>query len=221
MSDEQQQPQDPSKEPQTPGEILKAAREFRGYHQNQVAERLRLSVQTIKDIENDDYTHFTAEIYLRGHIRSYARVCDVDPEIVLKAFEGMGIEIESDPQVPVMMAHDVPVSRRSRRTKRKTLLWAGLGVLLVLIVMVVLWWQEQQRHMYYSQKATVPIETKATTEVKPAADERMAAPLQPPTRVKKDKLVRHKAHHRKITHHASRETNNDTYAPDYSVTPVE
>ena len=221
MSDERQQPQDSSKEPQTPGEILKAAREFCGYHQNQVAERLRLSVQTIKDIENDDYTHFTAEIYLRGHIRSYARVCDVDPEIVLKAFEGTGIEIESDPQLPVMMAHDVPVSRLSRRTKRKTLLWAGLGVLLVLIVMVVLWWQEQQRR-YYSQKVTVPIETKATDEVKPATDERMAAPLQSlKTTLKKDKVVRHKRHHKKITHHASAKTSRVTYTPDYSVTPVE
>ena len=52
MSDEQQQSQSSSKGQRTPGQILREAREHRSYTQNVVAERLRLSLQTIIDIDN-------------------------------------------------------------------------------------------------------------------------------------------------------------------------
>ncbi|MCB1827467.1 MAG: helix-turn-helix domain-containing protein [Coxiellaceae bacterium] len=205
MSDEQQSA---SIEPKTPGEILRAARELRGLQQSGVAERLRLSVQTIKDIEADDYRHFTAEIYLRGHMRSYARICNIDPAIVLKAFEDLGVEIEADPQVPVMLAQDVPTSRRLRRSKRKTLLWAGLAVFVVLVVMVVLWWQEQQRHLYYSEKngsansnqvTAVPIKT--TTSVEPVSTVSKVAPTE--------NLTVHKKHVAR------------SFSPDYKISPAD
>lgn len=224
MSDEQQSQ---SEEPKTPGQILRAARELRGYSQSGVAERLCLSIQTIKDIENDDYKHFTAEIYLRGHMRSYARLCNVDPAIVLKAYEDLGIDIESDSQVPVMLVQDVSASRRTHRTKRKTLLWASLGVLLVLIIMVVLWWQEQQRHIYYSEKGasankhavSIPLSSEAMTEpVKPPASNN----VQKRPAMKKKKLKFAKTTTTVKTVHASARRHHRVKAlvPDYSISPA-
>jgi len=150
-------------EHQTPGEILRAARELRGLEQSDIATRLRLSVQTIIDIENDDYQHFAAEIYLRGHMRSYARLVDVDSVMLFKSYEKMGIEIESDPQIPVVMSYNVSISHpATQHSKRKTVLWAGFGVLLILIVMVVLWWQEQRHHASH-------VSVQMTNVTKPAA----------------------------------------------------
>lgn len=165
MNEKQEQQ---GKQPGSPGELLCAARERRGYQQSVIAERLRLSLQTIIDIENNDFSHFAAEIYLRGYIRSYSGLVDLDPEAVLKAYDSMGVVIERDPQMPVMMAQDVPMSRRMRQTKRKTLWWAGFSVLFVLIVMVVLWWREQQHPVVVSAipvSAATAATTKKTTKI--------------------------------------------------------
>jgi len=62
---------------QPPGALLKSAREKLGLQQSEVAERLRLSVQKIIDIENEDYPRFSAAVYLRGHLRAFARVVNL------------------------------------------------------------------------------------------------------------------------------------------------
>ncbi len=131
----------------TPGELLRAAREHRGFQQSAMADRMRLSVQTIIDIENDDYSRFSAEIYLRGHIRSYARIVNLEEDKVLQCYEAMGFVFESDNR-DRMLALTIPVTTRTRRSKKRALLWVGISVMLVLVVMVVMWWREQQSHIY-------------------------------------------------------------------------
>ena len=46
----------------TPGQLLVAAREQRGLSQIEVAKQLRLSVQTVRDLEKDDYAAIVSEI---------------------------------------------------------------------------------------------------------------------------------------------------------------
>lgn len=225
MSDEQENQLPQSDEPQTPGQILRAAREFRGYQPAVIAERLCRSMQTIIDIENDDYKHFKAEIYIRGLIRSYAKIVDVDPEMVLQAYAAMGVNIESDPQVPILLAEDIPISHRhrTRRRKRKSLMWASFGVLLVLIIMVVLWWKEQQSRLYYSQKTAVPIEKKTMHVLQTSADivETSKIKTDKPKSTSQNVKKQHtKKQHRKRVRLTAHKSHTKPFVPDYSISPA-
>jgi len=153
---------DLSVETQPPGALLKSAREKLGLQQSDVAERLRLSVQKIIDIENEDYTRFSAAVYLRGHLRAFARVVNLDELDVLQCYASMGFVFESDNQQHIgqeklnkqektdsqkkVNRKPVGILMRFPRVKRKTATWGSISLFVLMILMVVLWWQEQGTH---------------------------------------------------------------------------
>ena len=67
----------------TTGVRLRNAREQLGLSQQAVAERLCLKVSTVRDIEEDKAPADLASTFLRGYIRSYARLrqCRVFPSV--------------------------------------------------------------------------------------------------------------------------------------------
>src|SRR3990167_7721992 len=73
----------------SPGHRLKQAREFRKLSHIDIAKQLKLRVQWIVDIENNHYTDASALIYVRGYLRSYARIVNVPAEEVIAAFDRM------------------------------------------------------------------------------------------------------------------------------------
>lgn len=74
----------------SPGHILTAARIAKDFSQNDVAVKLRLSVEVVKSIENDEYEGI-APIYFRGYLRGYANLVDVDPTEVSTAFHALDL----------------------------------------------------------------------------------------------------------------------------------
>ena len=78
----------------SPGALLKKAREAKKLSQEQIAKQLRLSLQWIENIENDDYSRAAAIIYVRGYLRSYARLVDVSADLVMEGLAALGLEEE-------------------------------------------------------------------------------------------------------------------------------
>lgn len=64
----------------TTGARLRNAREQLGLSQQAVAERLCLKVSTVRDIEEDKAPADLASTFLRGYIRSYARLVHIPEE---------------------------------------------------------------------------------------------------------------------------------------------
>ncbi len=64
------------------GARLRAARESRGLSREDVARQVRIPAAVIADIEAERFNAMGASIYLRGYLRSYARVVEL-PEIVV------------------------------------------------------------------------------------------------------------------------------------------
>lgn len=69
----------------TTGARLRNAREQLGLSQQAVAERLCLKVSTVRDIEEDKAPADLASTFLRGYIRSYARLVHIPEEELLPA----------------------------------------------------------------------------------------------------------------------------------------
>lgn len=60
------------------GKELQAARESKGLNRQDVALQLRLDVGIIEALENDDLEHLPAMTFVRGYLRSYARLVGLD-----------------------------------------------------------------------------------------------------------------------------------------------
>ena len=71
--------------PSYPGKQLAAAREEKGLSVADVARSLRLSVRQIEAIEADDFDKLPSKTFLRGFIRNYAKLLQLDPEPLLLA----------------------------------------------------------------------------------------------------------------------------------------
>ncbi|HDS6849891.1 TPA: cytoskeleton protein RodZ [Enterobacter cancerogenus] len=122
------------------GVRLRNAREQLGLSQQAVAERLCLKVSTVRDIEEDKAPADLASTFLRGYIRSYAKLVHIPEEELLPMMEK---------QAPVRAAKVAPMQTFSlgkRRKKRDG--WLMSFTWLVLFVVVGLtgawWWQNHK-----------------------------------------------------------------------------
>jgi cytoskeleton protein RodZ len=138
----------------TLGQRLVAARVAQGLTQANIAKEMRLSLQTVIDIEADDYSHGSAIIYLRGYLRSYARLVGLNPDEVLADFEKTpwvqamrGKENENHTAVRV-----TPFRAYRRTNKRHLLRWSILGLFIIIVVLVAVWWNNQQKQPHSTVK---------------------------------------------------------------------
>ncbi|WP_034949900.1 cytoskeleton protein RodZ [Erwinia oleae] len=122
------------------GARLREAREQMGLTQQNVAERLCLKLTTVRDLEEDKSPADLASTFLRGYIRSYARLVHVPEEELLPMMAK---------QAPVRAAKVEPMQSFSlgkRRKKRDG--WLMIFTWLVLFVVVGLtgawWWQNHK-----------------------------------------------------------------------------
>lgn len=65
-------------EGKTIGELLRAAREEKKLTVEQVNRETRISVQTLRSLERDDFGAFPSETYLKGFLRNYADFLGLD-----------------------------------------------------------------------------------------------------------------------------------------------
>ncbi len=65
-------------EGKTVGEMLRTAREEKKLTVEQVNRETRISVQTIRSLERDDFGAFPSETYLKGFLRNYADFLGLD-----------------------------------------------------------------------------------------------------------------------------------------------
>lgn len=65
-------------EGKTVGEMLRAAREEKKLTVEQVNKETRISVQTLRSLERDDFGAFPSETYLKGFLRNYAEFLGLD-----------------------------------------------------------------------------------------------------------------------------------------------
>lgn len=92
------------------GVRLRNAREQLGLSQQAVAERLCLKVSTVRDIEEDKAPADLASTFLRGYIRSYAKLVHIPEEELLPMMEK---------HAPVRAAKVAPMQTFSLGKRRK------------------------------------------------------------------------------------------------------
>lgn len=126
--------------PISTGGRLRQARENLGLTQQAVARRLCLKISTVCDIEDDHANPNLASTFLRGYIRSYARLVNISEEEIIPMMAK---------EAPIKASQVAPMHRFSLgKTRQKRDGWLMGCTWLILFVVITLtgvwWWQNHQ-----------------------------------------------------------------------------
>ena len=113
--------------PQGVGTMLKAERERLGLSREQITEKTRMRIQVVDAIENEAWEALPPPVYVRGFLRSFAKILGLSQEAVIELYA------KSVPPAPVQ----VPQPERSRNRRQRA--WPVLLTLAVLVAAYGMW----------------------------------------------------------------------------------
>jgi len=120
---------------QAPGASLRAAREARRLDIDKIAVELHLSRAMVEAIERDDYEGLPGSVFVRGYLKSYARLVGLSVSHILNAYEARRPEETiATPVVKKSVRSEVSSGHAGVRL----VTW---GIVLILIGLVVVWWR--------------------------------------------------------------------------------
>lgn len=119
--------------PNMPGAILRHAREMLGLTQRDIARKLKLRVNTISDIEHDRLNQPTAAAFVRGHIASYAKYVNIDPNAVLSLYNQNVNEV----------IEKLSVGAPKKRRPYKAIVYCAIFAAIIAFLAVYFFWNEE------------------------------------------------------------------------------
>ncbi|MBA0445823.1 RodZ domain-containing protein [Stenotrophomonas maltophilia] len=111
------------------GTRLRQAREAAGLTLEDVGSRLRMPVQVVKSLEEEQWQKLGAPVFVRGQLRSYARLLNVDVSQLLE-------QAQVGPVVPpTLVSHThTPRARRIAENLGRRMLYVGITAVLAVPV---------------------------------------------------------------------------------------
>lgn len=109
-----------------PGRALAEARAARNLKVAEVAQQLKLSATQVEALEADAYDRLPGPVFVRGFVRNYARLLELDAEALVNAVEL--------PKVPSPASAAIPLSRNIPFPEKRRTNWLPYALVLVLIV---------------------------------------------------------------------------------------
>jgi cytoskeleton protein RodZ len=131
MSEAPATEQDVRKPSPRPGQLLAAARAAKGMTVAEAALQLKLSASQVTALEADDYSKLPGPVFIRGFVRNYARLLDLDGEALIDAMDL--------PHAPAPASAAVPVSRNIPFPAKRAPSWLpyALGLLALVVAALV------------------------------------------------------------------------------------
>jgi len=111
------------------GTRLRQAREAAGLTLEDVGQRLRMPVQVVKSLEEEQWQKLGAPVFVRGQLRSYARLLNVDISQLLEQAQ-VGAVVP-----PTLVSHThTPRARRIAENLGRRMLYVGITAVLAVPV---------------------------------------------------------------------------------------
>ncbi|MBD0788414.1 cytoskeleton protein RodZ [Vibrio sp. Y2-5] len=122
-----------------PGTLLREKREALGLTQQQVADRLRLRLSIVQNLEANNFESDLVATFIRGYLRSYAKAVGLKESEVLQAYEK---STAAEPQEQTMQSFSKKTKRAKHDSHIMTITWV---ILVILIGMSSLWWWQNHK----------------------------------------------------------------------------
>ncbi|WP_115717734.1 RodZ domain-containing protein [Gallaecimonas mangrovi] len=163
---------EPSEENNTlsAGQLLRQAREERGWTIDNVAKRLNLRASVVEKLEQDDYDRNSPATYTKGYIRAYCRLLELQEQDVMA-------ELSSDRLKSQVESNMQSFSKRTSREKSDSWLTIVTWLIGLAFVGVLIYFGYQQATSTSSVVNKGPAtQAQAKTEVATPADPQQAQP---------------------------------------------
>ena len=119
-----------------PGAQMAVLRMEKGLSIEHIADNLNLRVQMIQLLEADDYAKLPEPVFIKGYLRAYAKLLNVDPGLYIEAFEKFHGK-ERVFQRPLWRQSPRPVNKAEN-----TVRWVVVVFSFIVSVAVALWWSK-------------------------------------------------------------------------------
>jgi cytoskeleton protein RodZ len=170
--------------PDTPGGMLRAERERRGYSVQHTAEEMHLDTRVIEALEANRFEELGAPVYARGHLRKYATILGLSAATVLARYEALGgMPVDPTP-IPTTLATPVRVVERRRVSKLPLWIAAAIAIVAGLAWLVFELLQSREADSATRREVAAPAVVQQPTVSEPVAETAapvaQAAPQAPP-----------------------------------------
>lgn len=139
--------------PPSLGRMLREARERLGLSVADVADQIKFAHRQIEALEADDFRHLPEMPFVRGFVRSYAKILHLDAQMLLAVLpqtETVSTQLEpASVEVPFPVAHSV---------QRQNMVLLGVALLLAVLVVAFAVW-------HFTTPQTSAVVTRAETQV--------------------------------------------------------
>ena len=150
----------------SPGQRLAKIREEQGLTVADVAAKLRLAPRQIAALEAGDFARLPGHATVRGFVKNYARLLQIDQEPLLAEYESIAPgDGSSSIAVPTQ---NVQFSETLSRHRNRETLWLTLGLVLLTAAAILLWQWEKELRQHFNPVA------------KPITSQVPAPPVAPP-----------------------------------------
>ena len=154
--------------PTSLGMMLREARESIGLSVAEVAEQIKFAPRQIEALEADDYKHLPELAFLRGFVRSYAKILNRDAQVLLDALPET--KVAAAELMPAAVGVPFPVAHSSQK---QNLILLGAALLLAVIAVGFAVWHFttplQQSSKVTKIETTVPLPAEMQTIPAPVA----------------------------------------------------
>ena len=133
MTDEESENTKQENGPETVGDILRVARERHRLDLQSVADQLHLRPSIIRAIEEGDYQSMPGELFLKGYVRSYARLTEQDGDDLVMRLDRELAPLRREEQQKEPSPTEI-IQRRKERRRRV------VGTLIALVTAGVVGW---------------------------------------------------------------------------------
>jgi cytoskeleton protein RodZ len=173
--------------PASLGTMLREAREHLGLTVMDVSSQIKFAPRQIEALEADDFQHLPETAFLRGFVRSYAKVVHLDAEALLATLpqnKAIAAELtQNSVEEPFPDVHSV---------LRQNLVWLGAALMVILIAAGFSLWHfsspsEPMKPAQVESPVTLPAETpvSSTPPVQETAAAKTELPKEQPPKTQK------------------------------------
>ena len=171
-NDEQAESRDPPGGALGLGERLRSARKARALSLEQVAESLHLDESIVLALEAEEFESMGAPVFVRGHLKAYARLVGLPEEAVLTAYKSADPGSEAVPRIARETDRSVTINPVTWG------IWALVALLVIILAVYVLQDEEPPISVRRETTSANPDVNAAATAV--PADEFAAEPAPKP-----------------------------------------
>ncbi len=139
---------------------LAELREEKGMTQEYVASKLHLRTHVVELLEADQFDKMPEPVFIKGYLRAYARLLDIDPEPFITLYKQQYCT-ERQPERALWQ------TRKESNKTVKVVRWFTLFFGLFVLISIGIWWQKNKAaNELYSQNST----TSQLSMLKPASE---------------------------------------------------